>query len=59
VQFVDIPGAITEGETIEECLFNAAEALTGVIESYKQAERGEFVKNYTIDKVIEELDTEE
>lgn len=34
VQFVDIPGAITEGETIEECLFNAAEALTGVIESY-------------------------
>jgi len=34
VQFVDIPGAITEGETIEECLFNASEALTGVIESY-------------------------
>ncbi|PTQ86848.1 type II toxin-antitoxin system HicB family antitoxin [Nitrosomonas ureae] len=34
VQFVDIPGAITEGETIEECLFNAAEALSGVIESY-------------------------
>jgi len=34
VQFIDIPGAITEGETIEECLFNAAEALTGVIESY-------------------------
>lgn len=32
VQFVDIPGAITEGETIEECMFNAAEALTGVIE---------------------------
>jgi antitoxin HicB len=32
VQFVDIPGAITEGETIEECVFNAAEALTGVIE---------------------------
>ena len=34
VRFVDIPGAITEGETLEECLFNAAEALTGVIESY-------------------------
>jgi len=32
VQFVDIPGAITEGETIDECMFNAAEALTGVIE---------------------------
>ncbi len=31
VQFVDIPGAITEGETIEECKFNAAEALSGII----------------------------
>lgn len=28
-------------------------------EGAEQAERGEFVKNYTIDKVIEELDTEE
>lgn len=33
VQFVDIPGAITEGETIEECMFNAREALSGIIES--------------------------
>lgn len=28
-------------------------------EGAEQAERGEFVKNYAIDKVIEELDTEE
>jgi antitoxin HicB len=34
VQFVDIPGAITEGETIDECLFNGAEALSGIIETY-------------------------
>lgn len=33
VQFVDIPGAITEGETIEECISNAVEALSGVIEA--------------------------
>lgn len=33
VQFVDIPGAITEGETIEECKFNAIEALSGIIAS--------------------------
>ncbi len=32
IQFVDIPGAISCGNTIEECLFNGAEALTGVIE---------------------------
>jgi antitoxin HicB len=32
VQFVDIPGAITEGDTEEEALFNAAEALTGMLD---------------------------
>lgn len=33
IQFVDIPGAISCGDTIEECIFNGAEALSGVIES--------------------------
>lgn len=33
IQFVDFPGAISCGDTIEECLFNGAEALTGIIES--------------------------
>jgi antitoxin HicB len=31
VRFVDIPGAVTEGDTEEEALFNAAEALTGML----------------------------
>lgn len=34
VQFVDIPGAITCGNTIDECLFNAVEALSGIIETH-------------------------
>lgn len=34
VQFVDIEEAFTEGETIEECLFNAAEVLTAILEVY-------------------------
>jgi len=31
VQFIDIEEAITEGETLEEAAFNAAEVLTGVL----------------------------
>jgi len=33
IQFVDIPGAISCGNSIEECIFNGAEALSGVLES--------------------------
>jgi len=33
VSFPDVPGAITEGDTEEEALFNAAEALSGVLAS--------------------------
>ncbi|MCP4751983.1 MAG: type II toxin-antitoxin system HicB family antitoxin [Proteobacteria bacterium] len=33
VQFIDIEEAITEGETLEEALFNAQEVLTLTIES--------------------------
>ena len=32
VSFPDVPGAITEGETVDEALFNAWEALNGVLE---------------------------
>jgi antitoxin HicB len=32
VQFVDIEEAFTEGATREECAFNAAEVLTGILE---------------------------
>ena len=32
VQFVDIEEAFTEGATAEECAFNAAEVLTGILE---------------------------
>jgi antitoxin HicB len=32
VQFVDIEEAFTEGFTPEECAFNAAEVLTGILE---------------------------
>ncbi len=33
VRFVDIEGAMTDGDTLEEALFNAAEALSGVLGS--------------------------
>jgi antitoxin HicB len=33
VTFPDVSGAITEGDTVDEALFNAAEALNGVLES--------------------------
>ena len=33
VEFSDVPGAVTEGATVEEALTNAAEALSGVLES--------------------------
>ncbi|HEX4963301.1 MAG TPA: type II toxin-antitoxin system HicB family antitoxin [Thermoanaerobaculia bacterium] len=32
VQFLDIEEAFTEGVTPEECAFNAAEVLTGILE---------------------------
>lgn len=34
VQFVDMENVFTCGETVEECLFNGAEVLTGMLESY-------------------------
>lgn len=34
VQFIDIPEAITQGETLEECLFNGAEVLSAMLEEY-------------------------
>lgn len=33
VSFPDVPGVITEGDTLDEALFNAWEALNGVLES--------------------------
>lgn len=41
VQFVDFDEAFTEGETLEEAAFNAAEVLTGII-AYR-LEKGEAV----------------
>lgn len=41
VQFVDFEEAFTEGETLEEAAFNAAEVLTGVI-AYR-LEQGETI----------------
>jgi antitoxin HicB len=34
VKFIDIEEAYTEGQTIEECLFNGAEVLTGILDVY-------------------------
>jgi antitoxin HicB len=31
VRFVDVEGAMTDGETLDEALFNASEALSGVL----------------------------
>ncbi|MBU0598760.1 type II toxin-antitoxin system HicB family antitoxin [Patescibacteria group bacterium] len=41
VQFVDLEEAFTEGETVEEAAFNAAEVLTGVL-SYR-IEKGDEI----------------
>lgn len=34
VEFIDIEEAFTEGGTIEECLFNGSEVLSGIISVY-------------------------
>jgi antitoxin HicB len=39
VRFIDIPEAITEGETADECMFNAAEVLSLILEEYVEAGR--------------------
>ena len=39
VHFIDIPEAITEGETADECMFNATEVLSLILEEYVEAER--------------------
>ena len=39
VHFVDIPEAITQGETLDECLFNGSEALSLVLEEYLDSGR--------------------
>ena len=31
VRFVDVAGAMTDGETLDEALFNASEALSGIL----------------------------
>lgn len=39
VHFIDIPEAITQGETEDECEFNAAEVLSLILEEYVEAGR--------------------
>ncbi|WP_297324978.1 type II toxin-antitoxin system HicB family antitoxin [Nitrosomonas sp.] len=39
VHFIDIPEAITQGETVDECLFNGSEALSLVLEEYLDSGR--------------------
>lgn len=39
MRFVDIPEAITQGETIDECLFNGTEVLSMIIEEYLDSGR--------------------
>lgn len=39
VEFIDIPEAFTCGDTIEECIFNAQEVLTIILESRLAADR--------------------
>lgn len=41
VRFVDVENAITQGETLEECMFNAAEVLTAILEN--RIDRGEAI----------------
>jgi len=39
VRFIDIPEAITQGETTDECEFNSAEVLSLILEEYVDAGR--------------------
>jgi antitoxin HicB len=39
VQFADLPDTFTEGETLEEALFNASEVLTGMLDCHLTAGR--------------------
>ena len=39
VRFVDIPEAITQGETVEECKFNGAEVLSLILDEYVEQGR--------------------
>ena len=39
VRFIDIPEAITQGQTIEECMFNGSEVLSLVLEEHLDSER--------------------
>lgn len=41
VRFIDIPNAITQGETPEECAFNGAEVLSMILED--RLEKGEAI----------------
>lgn len=40
VRFIDIPEAITQGETMDECEFNGAEVLSLILEEYIESGRG-------------------
>ncbi len=37
VNFIDLEEVFTEGETIEECLFNGSEVLSGMLEVYMES----------------------
>jgi len=39
VRFIDIPEAITQGETTDECEFNGAEVLSLILEEYVETGR--------------------
>jgi antitoxin HicB len=39
VRFIDIPEAITQGETMDECEFNGAEVLSLILEEYIESGR--------------------
>ncbi|MBI4740767.1 MAG: type II toxin-antitoxin system HicB family antitoxin [Betaproteobacteria bacterium] len=39
VRFIDVPEAITQGKTTNECKFNGAEVLSHILEEYVEAGR--------------------
>lgn len=39
VRFIDIPEAISQGETVDECEFNGAEVLSLILEEYVESGR--------------------
>jgi antitoxin HicB len=59
VSFPDVPGVITAGDTIDEAMRNAAEALGFAAEGWSALQGGKFPEPRTIDQLRDDPDFSE